>query len=127
MFDRVSSRSVKEVLRDRHHQCFYLFQTSPENCRNKETFIAKRSGCERRRVKQGPSAPARLWLDFLTFLLLFKFPSEKDIPSSRIATKECSKLSNAHSDQTEPFRESRRFPETFWIFPIFDFRESRIS
>ena len=40
------------------------------------------------------------------YLLLFKFPSEKDIfPSSRIATKECSKLSNAHSDQTKPFRE----------------------
>ena len=59
--------------------------------------------------------------------LLFKFPSEKDIPSSRIAIKECSKLSDTHSHQTDPFRECKRFPETFCIFPILDFRENRIS
>ena len=61
------------------------------------------------------------------YLVLFEFPSEKDIPSSRTAIKECSKLSNTHSDQTEPFRECKRFPETFCIFPILDFRENRIS
>ena len=61
------------------------------------------------------------------YLLLFKFPSEKDIPSSRIAIKECSKLSDTHSHQTDPFRECKRFPETFCIFPILDFRENRIS
>ena len=70
---------------------------------------------------EGPSVLARL------MALLFKFPSEKDIPSSRIAIKECSKLSDTHSHQTDPFRECKRFPETFCIFPILNFRENRIS
>ena len=64
---------------------------------------------------------------FPYLLLLFKFPSKKDIPSSRIAIKECSKLSDTHSHQTDPFRKCKRFPETFCIFPILDFRENRIS
>ena len=65
------------------------------------SLIAKESAnavASSRAVPKGSSSTCDIMniMAWFSYLLLFKFPSEKDIPSSRSTTKECSKLSNAH-------------------------------